>query len=81
MVWFKYGSHDYMDEKPEFGFRLLESRENAEQWAQHMCSYGYPTWICGPATKAEVLSYIEQNHIKLDELTRQNVNNDDFYQK
>ena len=81
MVWYKYGSHDYMDERPEVGFHLFEDEEQAYAWEKHMQENysGGRTWLIGPATKADVLSYIEENHIQLDELTKKNVENDDNY--
>lgn len=81
MIWFKYGEHDYMDVAPNFGFKLFESEEQAYAWEKHMQENysGGRTWIIGTATKAEVLSYIEENHIQLDELTKKNVENDNNY--
>lgn len=81
MIWFKYNEHDYMDEKPEVGYRLFEDKWQAYAWEEHMnINYsGGRTWIIGPATKADVLSYIEENHIQLDELTKKNVENDNNY--
>lgn len=81
MIWFKYGEHDYMDVAPNFGFKLFESEEQAYAWEKHMQENysGGRTWLIGPATKADVLSYIEENHIQLDELTKKNIENDDNY--
>lgn len=83
MIWFKYEVHEYMDEKPRIGFQLCENRECAQEWAKEMTDAysGGPTYIIGPATKAEILSYIENNHIQLDEPKRKNIENDDNYLK
>lgn len=81
MIWFKYKEHDYMDESPSVGFHLFEDEEQAYAWEKHMNDNysGGRTWIIGPATKAEILSYVEKNHIQLDELTKKNIENDDNY--
>lgn len=83
MIWYKYGSHDYMDEKPEVGYRLFEDKRQAYAWEEYMNIHysGGRTWIIGPATKVEILSYIEENHIQLDEPTRKNIENDGNYLK
>ena len=81
MYWFKYGLHEYMDEKPKIAFRLFEDEDQAKAWEQHMNEHysGGRTWIIGPATMAEVTAYIDENHIVLDEATSQNVNNPNYY--
>lgn len=81
MIWFKYKEHDYMDESPSVGFRLFEDEAQAHTWEKHMNDNysGGCTCIIGPATKAEILSYIEENHIQLDELTKKNIENDNNY--
>lgn len=81
MIWFKYKEHDYMDESPSVGFRLFEDEAQAYAWEKHMQENysGGRTWIVGPATKTDVLSYIEENHIQLDELTKKNIENDAYY--
>ena len=81
MLWFKYGLHEYMDEKPEIGFRLFEDEDQAKAWAQHMNEHysGGRTWIIGPASQAELTAYIKANHIELDEATSRNVNNSNYY--
>ena len=83
MIWYKYREHDYMDESPNVGYRLFEGEKEAYAWEEHMnTNYsGGRTWIIGPATKAEILSYIEKNHIQLDELTRKNIENEENYLK
>ena len=83
MIWFKYKEHDYMDESPNVGYRLFEDKWQAYAWEEHMNNNysGGRTWIIGPATKAEILSYVEKNHIQLDEPTRNNIENDDNYLK
>lgn len=81
MIWFKYAVHEYMDEKPRIGFQLCENRESAQEWAKEMTAAysGGPTYIIGPATKAEILSYIKGYEDQFDELTIQNINNDEYY--
>jgi hypothetical protein len=81
MIWFKYAVHEYMDEKPEIGFQLCESRESAQEWAREMTAAysGGPTYIIGPATKAEILSYVERYDIELDDKLYANINNDAYY--
>lgn len=81
MYWFKYGFHDYMDEKPEIGFHLFEDEEQAKAWAQHMNDHysGGRTWIIGPVTKAELLKFVKENNIELDEETERKVYNPNHY--
>ena len=81
MVWFKYKEHDYMDESPSVGYRLFEDEAQAYAWEKHMQENysGGKTWIVGPATKTEILSFIMENPIQLDEPTRRNIENDAYY--
>lgn len=81
MYWFKYELHEYMDEKPEIAFRLFKDEEQAKAWAQYMNEHysGGRTRILGPATKSELIAYIEENHIELDEATDQNVYDPNHY--
>lgn len=83
MIWYKYKEHDYMDESPNIGYRLFENEKKAYAWEEHMnTNYsGGRTWIIGPATKAEILSYVEKNHIQFDEPTRKNIENEENYLK
>ena len=82
MIWFKYGTHDYMDMHPEYGYRLFDSAEQAQAWQEHMRkNYASgTTWIVGPAKKQEMLQYIEDNHLSLDDKTMENINNNNYYQ-
>ncbi len=70
-----------MDESPSVGYRLFEDEAQAYAWEKSMNDHysGGRTWIIGPATKAEILSFIMENHIQLDELTKKNIKNDDNY--
>ena len=81
MIWYKYSEHDYMDEYPSIGYRLFEDAEQASKWEAHMnSSYsGGTTTIIGPATKEEILRYVEDNKIVLDTLTKANIENDAYY--
>ena len=81
MIWFKYYSYDYMDEIPEIGYHLFEDDTQAKDWVEHMNSRwsgGY-VWIDGYATKEEMLKFIEDNNIELDEATSKNVYDDNHY--
>jgi hypothetical protein len=81
MIWYKYREHDYMDESPNVGYRLFEGEKEAYAWEEHMnTNYsGGRTWIIGPATKAEILSYVERYDIELDDKLYANINNDAYY--
>lgn len=81
MIWYKYQTHDYMDEKPSIGYHLFENEESALKWEQHMnTNYsGGITTILGPATQAEILEYVRTNKLDLDDLTISNINNINYY--
>lgn len=80
MKWFKYESHDYMDPKPEMGFRMFENLETAQDWANHMQNNWSGTCsIIGFATKQDILDYIDKYHLTLDERTLSDINNDEYY--
>lgn len=81
MYWFKYGYHDYMDERPGYGYQMFASEETAKDWVECMnphYSGGY-TWLIGPASQKEVLDYIERYKIEVDEKTLENINNPNNY--
>lgn len=69
-----------MDEYPEYGYRL-DDYKHAIEWAEYMQDNysGGTTRIVRPAYKEEVLKFIEDNNLQLDEKTLQNVNNNDYY--
>lgn len=62
MKWFHYAYHDYMDERPGDGYQMFDSLEAAKDWAKRLNKHysGGVTWIIGPATQTEVLSYVER---------------------
>lgn len=81
MIWVKYETWDYMDEFPEYGYRLCDDYKQALEWAEYMQDNysGGTTRIMRPAYKEELLKFIEDNNLQLDEKTLQNVNNNDYY--
>lgn len=81
MIWFKYGSHDYMDESPSVGYRLFEDEAQAYIWEQHMNDHysGGRTWIVGPASKDEIQNYVLESGIQLDGKTLENIDNPNNY--
>ena len=81
MIWFKYYSHDYMDEKPKIRYRLFKDDVQAEEWVEYMnsCWSGGYVWLGGYATKEKLLKFIEDNNIELDETTSKNVYDDNHY--
>ena len=69
-----------MDLKPEIGYRLFKDEDESKRFKEHMETHWSGTvQIAGYATKAELLKFIEDNHIELDEVTTQNVHNDNYY--
>lgn len=82
MIWYKIISHDYMDEKPEIGFRLFKDSDEAKAYEKHMQEHwsGGTTNLAGCAKQSEVLKFIKDNDIVLDSLTRRNVENPDYYE-
>lgn len=81
MIWYKYQTHDYMDEKPSIGYRLFPNAEYALEWEQYMnASYsGGTTVLLGPAKQEEVLKFVKDNGLKLDSDTLANINNKSYY--
>lgn len=81
MVWFKIETHDYMDERPEIGYRLFKDDAEAKSWEDHMQKNysGGTTHLKGYATQKEVLDFICRNNILLDPKTEENVNNINYY--
>ena len=81
MIWFKYQLHEYMDEKPELGFRLFDSNEQARAWEKHMQeSYsGGTTHLIGYASQKEILEFVDRYGVELSEETRNNIDNTDNY--
>lgn len=80
MKWFKYESQDYMDPKPEIGFRAFEDLEKAQDWARYMQNNWSGTCqILGFATKQEILDYIDEYHLTPDERTLTDIHNDEWY--
>ena len=82
MIWYKIISHDYMDEKPEIGFRLFKDSDEAKAYEKHMQDNwsGGTTNLAGPATQQEILDYLKRWNITPDELTMSNINNKEYYQ-
>lgn len=79
MIWYKYGEQDYMDMSPSYGYHLFDDDTQAKAWEKHM-QENYAsgrTWLCGPATQAEILEYIKG--MDLDKLTLNNINNPNYY--
>ena len=81
MIWFKYQLHEYMDEKPELGFKLFESNEQARAWEKHMQeSYsGGTTYLIGYASQKEILEFVDRYDVELSEETWDNIDNPDNY--
>lgn len=81
MIWFKYGSHDYIDESPSVGYRLFEDEAQAYAWEKHMQENysGGRTWIVGPASKDEIQNYVLESGIQLDGKTLENIDNPNNY--
>ncbi len=81
MIWFKYKTHDYMDENPSVGYRLFEDKWQAYAWEEHMSNNysGGRTWIVGPASKDEIQNYVLESGIQLDEKTLENIDNPNNY--
>ena len=81
MIWYKYSTHDYMDESPSIGFHLFTNAEMALKWEKHMNDTysGGSTTILGPATQDEVLKFVKDNKLKLDSNTLSDINNKTYY--
>ena len=82
-IWFKFETHDYMDEYPEVYYRTFPTIEVAKQFAEHMSenySGGTFTFI-GYALKQEVLNYVNdnKNKLSLSEEVLSEINDDEAY--
>ena len=80
-IWFKFETHDYMDEYPEVYYRTFPTIRVARQFAEHMSktySGGTFTFI-GSALKQEVLNYVKDNKLSLSKEALAEVNDDEMY--
>ncbi len=81
MKWFKVLIHDYMDMSPEVSYRLFEDWNQAKAWEKQMRENwaSGTTNVVGYATQQEILDYIQRYNLQLDEATRNNINNKQYY--
>ena len=82
MRWFKIISHDYMDEKPEIGFKLFKDFDEAKAYEKHMQDNwsGGTTNLAGYASQQEILDFVKKYNITLDKETETNINNPEYYE-
>ena len=82
MLWVHCAHQDYMDLEASHDYRLFESMKQANEWVERM-KEAYTSgdvWIIGPATQKELLRYIRDYDLSVDEATMKNINNKDYYQ-
>ena len=81
MIWMKIETHDYMDMYPNTSYKLFHNEILAKDWEKYMRENysGGVTTVIGPATKQEILDYLEAFKIEAEPELLENINNDEYY--